>query len=161
MLEKKFNYGRLKPKHVKTFGVKKPFKNGSSRSGKMKKTASTRNPLVLSKFYEYVRDIANMSGCDAHHWIPKSKLKQDIFLTMIPYQEHQSIHAVGNSLNPAQWALEKGYNVLVEESMTYFYEWCVENNMPSEYFELIEELKSDPLMAHDIARDFIFNNRGL
>ena len=155
--------GRLRPKKESTFGkVKKPFKGThKNRSGSLKKSASKRNPLDLHDFYVYVRDMANLTECDAHHWIPKSKLKQDIFLSCVPYDEHRSIHAGANGLSPTQWALEKGFDVLVEESMTYFYEWCLENDMPSEYFDLIDDLKGDPLNAHDIARDFIFNSRGL
>ena len=162
MLQKKFNPNRINPKKESTFGAKKPFKGkNKSRSGRLKKSAATRNPLILEDYYRHVRDMANMTGCDAHHWMPKSKLKQDIFLTLVPVSEHQEIHAIGNNQSPTQWAIEKGYNVLVEESMTYFYEWAVENDLPSEYFELINDLKDNPLNAHDMARDFIFNNRGL
>ena len=162
MLEKKFNHNRLKEKPKSTFGAKKPFKGkNKSRSGNLKKSTSNRNPLVLDDYYKWLRDIANQTGCDCHHWMPKSKLKQDIFLTLVSFDEHREIHAVGSGLNPAQWALEKGYDVLVEESITYFYEWAIENDLPSEYFELINDLKDNPLNAHDIARDFIFNNRGL
>lgn len=163
MLSKTFKHGRIKPKPVKTFGVKKPFKGtNKNRKGSLKPTNSKkRNPLVLEDYYRHCVKIANMSGCDCHHFIPKSKLKQDIFLTMIPYDEHREIHAGANNITPASWALEKGFNVLIEESMTYFHEWCLDNDMPSEYFELIEELKSNPLMCHDIARDFVRENRSL
>ena len=162
MLEKKFNHSRLKEKPKSTFGAKKPFKGkNKSRSGSLKKSASTRNPLVLSDFYSHMVKIANMTGCDAHHWMPKSKLKQDIFLSLVPYDEHREIHAGANNITPSSWALEKGHDVLVEESMTYLYEWAIENDLPSEYFDLMNDLKDNPLNAHDIARDFIFNNRGL
>lgn len=151
MLEKKFNHNR----------IKKPYDGKNrNRSGRKKKTTSKRNPLVLPEFYEYVRDWASLYGCEAHHFVPKSKLKQDIFLTIIKPDEHREIHA-GGGLNPAQWAEEKGYDVLVNESMTYFYKWCVENDMPDEYLELIEDLKNNPNEAHNIAREFILMNRSL
>ena len=45
MLEKKFNHARLKEKPKSTFG-KKPYKGTKKgRSGSLKKSASTRNPL--------------------------------------------------------------------------------------------------------------------
>jgi len=151
-----------KKAQTKSNRLKKPYcgKN-RNRKGSKKISAKNRNPLVLDDFYKHMKYIANLTGCDAHHWMPKSKLKQDIFLTLVLVLEHQEIHAVGNSQSPAQWAIEKGYNVLVEESMTYFYEWAIENDLPSEYFELINDLRDNPLNAHDIAKDFIFNNRGL
>ena len=156
------HHQRLKPKKQSTFGIKKPFKGtGKNRKGSKKTNVSKRNPLILDDYYKWLRDIANMSDCDAHHWIPKSKLSQDIFLTLVSYDEHRSIHAGANNITPASWALEKGWNVLVEESMTYFEEWVIDNDLPSEYFELIKDLRDNPLNAHDIARDFIFNNRGL
>ena len=45
--------------------------------------------------------------------------------------------------------------------MSYFEEWCIDECMPDEYFNLIKDLKENPHNAHDIARDFIRNNRSL
>jgi len=151
-----------KKNQTKSNRLKKPYcgKN-RNRKGSKKISASKRNPLVLEDFYKHMRHIANLTGCDAHHWMPKSHLKQDIFLTLVPYDEHREIHATGNGINPMQWAMDKGFDVLVEESMTYFYEWAIDNNLSEEYFMLIDDLKDDPLNAHDIAKDFIFNNRSL
>ena len=159
----KINYGRIKPKRQSTFGrCKKPFAGKSkNRKGNIKKSATKRNPLDLHDFYIHMVKIANDKGCDAHHWMPKSKLKQDIFLTLVLYDEHREIHADGNGESPMQWAERKGFDVLVEESMDYLEEWAISNNLSSEYFDLIEDLKSNPFDFHDIARDFIFNNRSL
>jgi len=148
--------------HHKKLNPKKPFKGkNKGRGGRLKKSVSKRNPLDLHDFYIHMVKIGHMTGCDAHHWMPKSKLKQDIFLTLVPYDEHREIHASGNGVSPMQWAIDKGFDVLVDESMTYLTEWCIDNDMPSEYFELIKDLRDNPLNAHDIAKDFIFNNRGL
>jgi hypothetical protein len=168
----KIKVGRIKPKPEKTFGVKKPFTGkDKNRKGSKKVTAprlkpkvakaESRNPLVLREFYVYMRDLANSRGCDAHHWMPKSKLKQDIFLVFVPYDKHRAIHAEGNSQSPWEWAEAQGFDVLVKRSMRHFEAWVYENDLPEEYFELIEQLRTDPFNCHDIARDFILNNRSL
>ena len=172
----KINDGRIKPKKESTFGkVKKPFKGtAKNRKGNKKESlfkhepirakaskAKKRNPLDLHEFYVYMRDIANSMGCDAHHWMPKSKLKQDIFIALVPYDEHRAIHAEGNSQSPWQWAEAQGIDMLVQKSMDYFEEWAIVKGLSVEYFELVEQLKEYPFSCHDIARDFILNNRGL
>ena len=133
----------------------------SSKRLKPKVKAKKRNPLVLPDFYRYVRDKASEMGCDAHHWLPKSHLKQDIFLSCVPVLEHQEIHAVGNNTTPIEWAMAKGFDVLVDESMAYLEEWAIDNDFPDEYFELIEDLRKNPFDCADIARYFIRNNRSL
>ena len=167
----KINHGRIKPKKESTFGKKVPFKGkNKNRSGNKLKTnytasksinSQSRNPLSLYSFYVYMRDLANDVGCDAHHWIPKSKLKQDIFLAFVPYDEHRAIHAAGNSQNPLQWSESQGIDNLVYSSMNHFERWANDNNLADEYFLLIEHLRADPFNCHDIARDFILNNRNL
>jgi len=165
----KIKSGRIKPKKESTFGLKKPFKGkaknrkGSKRvsTPRLKPKAKSRNPLVLREFYVYMRDLANSVGCDAHHWMPKSKLKQDIFLALVPYDKHRAIHAEGNSQSPWQWAEAQGLDVLINKSLDYFLEWAADKELPVEYFELIEQLRADPFNCHDIARDFILNNRSL
>jgi len=133
----------------------------SSKRLKPKVKAKKRNPLVLPKFYKYMKEKANSMGCDAHHFLPLSHLKQDIFLSIVPVLEHQEIHAVGNSQSPIEWAMCKGFDVLVDESMAYLEEWVIDNCLPDEYFVLIEDLRKNPYDCHDIARDFIKNNRSL
>ena len=155
------HHRRMKEKPVSTFG-KKPFKGKSkNRKGRLNKSATNRNPLDLHDFYIHMVKIASLTGCDAHHWMPKSKLKQDIFLTLVSYDKHREIHSSSDGLNPTQWALERGFDVLVDESMTYFEEWANDNNLSDEYFDLINDLRDNPLDAHNIAKDFIFNNRNL
>jgi len=155
--------GRIKPKKESTFGKKPYVGKNRNRTGRTAKTVKveTRNPLVLRGFYVYVRDIANGMGCDAHHWLPKSKLKQDIFLALVPFDEHRAIHAEGNYQSPMQWAEVQGVDLLVENSMQYFEDWAINNCLPDEYFILIEQLKNNPFDYHDIARDFILENRNL
>ena len=133
----------------------------SSKRLKPKVKTKKRNPLVLPDFYRYMKEKANSMGCDAHHWYPKSHLKQDIFLSIVPVLEHREIHAVGNSQTPIDWAVGIGFDVLVDESMAYFEEWAIDNSFSDEYFELIEDLRKNPFDCHDIARDFIKNNRSL
>ncbi len=79
----------------------------------------------------------------------------------MPVLEHREIHAVGNNTTPIMWAMAKGFDVLVDESMAYFEEWAIDNSFPDEYFELIEDLRKNPFDCADIARDFIRNNRSL
>jgi len=154
--------GISKQDQVKSNRLKKPYSGKNrNRKGSLKKSSSTRNPLVLPKFYRYMKEKANSMGCDAHHWMPKSKLKQDIFLIPVPFDEHRNIHAVGSNQSPMEWAEYKGLDVLVNESMGYLEEWVISERLPSEYFVLIEDLRNNPFDAHDIARDFIRNNRGL
>ena len=133
----------------------------SSKRLKPKVKTKKRNPLVLPDFYRYVRDKASELGCECHHFLPRSHLKQDIFLSIVPVLEHREIHAVGNSQTPIEWAMAKGFDVLVDESMAYFEEWAIDNDFPDEYFELIEDLRKNPFDAADIARNFIRNNRSL
>ena len=166
----KINDGRIKPRREASFG-KKPYtgKNRNRKGSKLKtnrlkpKAAKiqSRNPLILRDFYVYMRDLANSMGCDAHHWMPKSKLKQDIFLALVPYDEHRAIHAEGNSQSPWQWAEAQGIKYLVKNSISYFEKWAIDNNLVAEYFQLIEDLKNNPLDCHNIARNFILNNRSL
>lgn len=140
--------------HHKRIKEKKPKSFGNKPSEK-------RNPLLLREYYEWVRAIANEKGCDAHHFLPKSHLQQDIFLSIVPVAEHRDIHSTDKYKTPLKWAELKGIENLVLEAMKMFEEWAELVDLPREYFTFIDEVKESPEDYADIAKEFIHNNRAL
>ena len=127
------------------------------KRGKVKKE-DKKYVLMINDYMRYLKN--EHPGMEIHHWMPKSRIKQnDFFVIPMTPEAHHEIHHGNSTVN--RYIESVGINELVVMSLTFFAKWLVTSEGSTHryktmFISMVREIRLDPTyeVALEITRKY-------